>query len=248
MRQIEVMANSVQIFERASYVKSAFMCMSHSMRTSWLPALAALLAIFLLSGCDQRRDWHQKMSLTVETPDGVKSALSVIEVKSRYVGPDSMGNEVFYGLRGEAVTMEIAPGRYLFVLLEESFSELYYRSSPESFSNPKNRGKWLAEMPSMREVVNVPWDRFPMLVTFDDIKNPASVKRVNPSKLAASFGQGYRFKSITLEITDEPVTEGRIGGVLGWLEQLEGGYLHGGFTSKGAPLGLTGLEFVRKKK
>ncbi len=33
---------------------------------------------------------------------------------------------------------------------------------------------------------------YPLLVTFNDIKTPASVKRVNPANLEATFGPGYR--------------------------------------------------------
>lgn len=63
----------------------------------------------------------------------------------------------------------------------------------------------------------MPEVQYPMLVTFDDIADPASVKLVDPADLAASFGPGVRLKAVTLEVTDEPVTEGRVKGVLGWL-------------------------------
>ena len=60
-----------------------------------------------------------------------------------------------------------------------------------------------------------------MLVTFGDINVPASVKLVDPKNLAASFGPGYRLKDMTLEITDEAMTEGRVESVLTWLAALE---------------------------
>jgi hypothetical protein len=43
------------------------------------------------------------------------------------------------------------------------------------------------------------------------------VRRVDPNDLAASFGPGYRLNAITMTITDEPVTEGKVETVLGWL-------------------------------
>ena len=58
---------------------------------------------------------------------------------------------------------------------------------------------------------------YPLLVTFGDINDPASVKKVDPNDLAATFGPGYTLKSITLEITDEPVTTGKVEDVLGWV-------------------------------
>ena len=56
-----------------------------------------------------------------------------------------------------------------------------------------------------------------MLVTFNDITNPTTVRRVDPYDLASVFGPGYVLKAITLEITDEKVTEGRVESVLAWL-------------------------------
>jgi len=55
------------------------------------------------------------------------------------------------------------------------------------------------------------------MVTFDDITDPATVRRVDPADLAASFGPGVSLKAVTLEITRAPVTEGRVEAVLEWL-------------------------------
>ncbi|MCC6479158.1 MAG: hypothetical protein IT552_08115, partial [Sphingomonadaceae bacterium] len=49
---------------------------------------------------------------------------------------------------------------------------------------------------------------YPMLVTFKDLADPTSVEQVDPDDLAASFGRGYRLKSITVQVTDAPVTVG----------------------------------------
>jgi hypothetical protein len=40
---------------------------------------------------------------------------------------------------------------------------------------------------------------------------------VKPEKLSDTFGAGHHLKSITLEITNEPVTEGKVGPLLAWL-------------------------------
>lgn len=50
------------------------------------------------------------------------------------------------------------------------------------------------------------------------------------------FGQGVRLKEITVEMTDDPVTR-EIERYLPWLPELGGSYLHGGSTSRHAPLG-----------
>ncbi|WP_421849677.1 hypothetical protein [Oricola sp.] len=70
---------------------------------------------------------------------------------------------------------------------------------------------------ALRETRVLPRENYPRLVTFGHIGSPQTVRRVDPDNLAATFGPGYRLKSITLEITDAPVTRGEVETVLGWL-------------------------------
>lgn len=49
-------------------------------------------------------------------------------------------------------------------------------------------------------VIAVPEYQYPMLVTFDDITKPETVREVDPEDLAAVFGEGVRLKAVTLEI------------------------------------------------
>ena len=58
-----------------------------------------------------------------------------------------------------------------------------------------------------------------MLVTFDDIDRPETVRRVEPGNLAAVFGEGVRLEAVTLEVTDGAVTEGLLDDLLTWLGQ-----------------------------
>jgi hypothetical protein len=72
----------------------------------------------------------------------------------------------------------------------------------------------ISTLPEARELAP---KQYPLLVTFGDINDPASVKRVDPNNLELAFGPGYALQSITLSITDEPVTKGEVQKVLGWL-------------------------------
>jgi hypothetical protein len=60
-------------------------------------------------------------------------------------------------------------------------------------------------------------ESYPLLVTFTDLADPKTVRRIDPGNLAASFGPGYVLKAITLEITDEKTSGGRIENILRWL-------------------------------
>lgn len=179
----------------------------------------------------------------VETPNGVVTSSSVTAVRMS----NTDGALVFHEARGvgakvtgEAVIVEVSAGKYLFVLLDGMNALAWKVFDDDGKSNVHRMGPLLEKTRAVREV---PFGMAPMMVTFNDINNPKSVQKVEPYDLAASFGVGYKLKSITLEITDEPATEGPVEKVLGWLAALEGGYLHGGFTSKGAPLGLYGGVF-----
>jgi hypothetical protein len=48
----------------------------------------------------------------------------------------------------------------------------------------------------------------PDLVTFGDVNNPKSVMLVDPNNLGATLGQGVSWRSMTLQVTDEPLTKG----------------------------------------
>ena len=84
-----------------------------------------------------------------------------------------------------------------------------------------------ASFETLREGREVPRDLYPLLVTFTDIDDPASVLKVDPDNLAASFGPGVALKRITLEITDENVTKGKVETVLGWLDDYYGSKFDG---------------------
>ncbi len=182
-----------------------------------------LLPLFL-SACDERWGWRQKVTVTVETPEGERVGESVLAGSLRHsdgplVVPEARGASS--SLRGEAVVVEVGPGRYLFALLNgmpTPFPVFFPGEAPVEMAD---------RLEDLRESREVPPELYPLLVTFDDMANPKTVRRVDPSDLAASFGPGVALTSVTLEITDEAVTEGRVEEVLGWLKQIWPNHLDG---------------------
>lgn len=119
-------------------------------------------------------------------------------------------------VRGEASVVEIAPGRYLFALLDgnkeaELAMVLFF---PDPAPRTFERARQLETLRGVREVSR---DRYPLLVTFDDLNDPTTVRRVDPADLAATFGPGVTLRRITLEITDKKMTKGRVVNLLQWL-------------------------------
>ena len=76
---------------------------------------------------------------------------------------------------------------------------------------------------SIRQQVPVPVadSALPDLVTFGDVTDPNSVMRVDPLNLEASFGAGVHWLSITIEVTNEPLTTG-LKAKLPWLAKMQG--------------------------
>jgi hypothetical protein len=118
--------------------------------------------------------------------------------------------------------VEVSLGRYLFAVVDDNRPDeqrLFYPNDGRAFDDPRN----------LRAVkgrpIEVPPDHYPLMVTFVALQAPSSVKEVNPADLPATFGEGYRIKSYTVEITDEPMTDGRIEALLPWLDPTEGSSL-----------------------
>ena len=195
----------------------------------FLVVAAVVVVLVWIVVAQGRYSWHQKLTITVETPAGEVSASSVSAVswRKQWIRWDGMGWS--YDLTGEAVVVEVTPGRYLFALLQGAGTTEYMGSvAAASIAGREGRvinGALFSEVQGKRNraagVITVPEVQYPMMVTFGDIADPTSVKLVDPADLAASFGLGVRLKSVTLEVTDEPVTVGAVEAVLGWLIKSE---------------------------
>jgi hypothetical protein len=186
-----------------------------------------LLAVSaLLSGCNKQERRRYQMAVTVETPQGEISGVSVRQL-TLDIPPNilMLGEDKpqFY-MQGEAVAIDLPNDQTLFALLSGADGDVDYGSRILDRINmwnepPSTPAQSLyPEAPKTQGLART--NPLPMLVTFKDIKDPTSVQRVDPDDLAASFGKGYRLKTITVQVTDEPVTVGiqkRLGAA-GWEE------------------------------
>ena len=186
-------------------------------------AVLAGVAAMLLSGCDVnsptmgfiwQEPYYPKLKVEVETPEGIKTGYSVIEVKWDKAGRG-------FNVRGEAVAVDLPKGETLFVLLGSGSSgdwAAYLHQIVKLENSPEDQALYYSRIAANRQVWPItgdhlpPWvdDRtnYPYFVRFRDIKDPKTVERVDPADLAKTFGPGVKLKSFTLQMTDEPVTEG----------------------------------------
>ena len=166
--------------------------------------------------------WTQKTAITVSTPSGEATGSGAVQVSWRD-GPNLFKGSAphfSYSYKGEASVVDLGNGKYLFALITDAelqALQVFGERPLPQFTNALIASAKMTEDKMGAGAVSVPVEFMPLLVTFDDITKPETVKRVDPNNLAASFGAGYGLKSITLEITGEPVTEGKVESLLGCL-------------------------------
>lgn len=200
-----------------------------------LKGVMAIAAALPLAGCETLFPWHwrQKLVLTVETPSGVAigSAVAGVSWSRNYVFKD--GPSYYSDVTGEATVVDLGGGRFLFALLSHSNDSGYTADLFEKIVRFGREKELRGARNIFHAVQNsvgpqtVPPQLYPMLVTFGDITDPKTVKEVDPANLAASFGEGYALKSITVEITDESITEYQIENLLGWIHRYHDQLLDG---------------------
>ncbi len=193
-------------------------------------AIAGFFGFRTLFG-GQTVSWNQRLTVIVDTPAGEMRGAAVTQVtKTETTGPLVLmeARGVHTSLVGEAVAVEVLPGRWLFALLDgredgrgNAGFLIFATFGLDKATDASGRRSYAATMAKLRAQPldtpgTIPPSDYPLMVTFDDITKPETVRRVDPVDLAAVFGPGVTLKAVTLEVTEEAVTEGRVEGVLGW--------------------------------
>lgn len=210
------------------------------MRRALVIIAVALVGFAALVGADwatsgtisgfRRWSWHQRLVVAINTPDGIKVGSAVSDAswsmapKWFRVG-DSGGGHGDGVLSGEATVVEVAPGKFLFALLKGYSAETTIRIFAKRPLGTDHRREYipaLDRIATLRETRELPRSSYPILVTFDDVNSPATIKIVDPANLTASFGPGFFVGSIRIELTNEPATSGNIQKVLRWLSHQVG--------------------------
>ena len=189
-----------------------------------------------LQGCDGTTypPYRYKETVVVETPQGIRTGSTVIEVRMYKEGQSNpFAHGAIHGeIKGEAAAVDLPNGRTLFALLTSPSNygwakgayQMLVQPTPEELAQPYDpnntpfdmqfrramalRGPQVlpAKLPSA-DPTRGPVSAYPWLVTFTDIKNPASITAVDPANFAATFGSGYKLKAIILQKTEDPVPD-----------------------------------------
>ena len=202
-------------------------------RRGVLGALFGGIAALALATCGSTKRIRYKMTVEVDTPEGLKTGYAVREVRfSEAPNVLALGeSRPQWRLKGEAVAIDLPGGRPLFALLSSARNDSEYAARI-----PYEHMGWMSSEGTRDGPVelwpNVPVklhhnpsqlkpSYLPMLVTFRDTSSPESVVAVEAEALEAAFGPGVRLRRITVERTRESVTAG-LETRLEWLSEQRG--------------------------
>ena len=182
-------------------------------RRQVLPGLGAAL---MLAGCaSPTYAFRFKLSLAVEVDGQMKRGFSVVDLEE-YAG--SFERMVHTRNYSEAIYLELgAPHTPLVALLTYSTDAntfpygmvalLRAYAAPSRWDWDRLRNDELDKLQRRRGVREISLGSLklgdlPDFITFDDPLRPASVRRVDPTHLAATYGNGVRLAQATIEIVD----------------------------------------------
>ena len=190
--------------------------------------------------------WRYKVTVNVDTPEGLKTGHAVREAKVclvKHLVPEVADADV--NPKGEAVVVDLGKRGVLFALTNFDNYQILWSVFP---GPPAFEEKGLRYYETLKAKAVLKPDQYPQMVMFKDITDPKSVtmakgwvfdvktqQHVPVDHLAELFGAGVTIKDVTVEMTEEPVTWG-IEKRLGWLSANKGGYLDGQFAGGGPEL------------
>ena len=175
---------------------------------------------------------HYKVTVAIETPEGVKTGSTVREISNavpilRFPGGGNPG-----GVRGEAVVVDLGERGKVFALIDDKEDHRFYNAFPP----PEGAGG--ASPPAIQYYATLKTGatgildpkKFPgppRILAFKDINDANTITSViswhrkngqeddgyyylGNDRFEELFGKGFAFKEITYEITDKPVSWGKV--------------------------------------
>lgn len=182
----------------------------------WFGPLALLAALVIGDQIRINRPAHKyRLTVEVETPEGRKSASSVVAVH-----PDrSYTRRGQTRTLGEAVVVDLGRGRNLVALLAHVDHKLVLEDinyvALRAYGEAAGKRVPFDQMSRQTGIVPVKGELIPVLVTFADPANPASAKAVAPDNAEAVLGKGYRIRGISAEVVPNGYWPLDFGGALG---------------------------------
>jgi hypothetical protein len=216
------------------------------MNFRWLGPLALLAALVIGDQIRINRPSHKyRLTVEVETPEGIKSGSGVLAVH-----PDrGYSRRGHTSTKGDAVLVDLGGGKNLLALLAhlddksldlDGVNYLALRAYKAAGRNVS-----FNEMNRLTGTAPVTGELLPVLVTFTDLRDPATAHLVQPDDLEAVLGKGFHLHGVSAEVVPNGLWPLDFGGPLG--EPVTRGietrlpWLSGADTSAAVALRAAGL-------
>lgn len=182
----------------------------------WVGPLALLAALVVGDQIRINRPGHKyRLSVEVETPDGIKSASGVLAVH-----PDrgySRGGHT--RTAGDAVYVDLGGGKNLVALLAHvdktiDLDDINYVAL-RAYTEARGGRVAFSAMSSQTGAVPVTGKLIPVLVTFSNPADPGSARVVSSADSEAALGNGFRLHGLTAEVVPNGYWPLDFGGRLG---------------------------------
>ena len=181
-------------------------------------ALIAILIALAAIGIGLRdyiipHKWNYKITVEIETPEGIKTGSAVRQVIARrniakFVNPDLPDYQ--YDVIGEAVIVDLGERG---VVLELPTYDVLLKAFPHVDNSTAIQ--YYAKNLTVGVSARIKQHSF---ITFTNIHDPKSIKTVDAQFFDQFFGDGVGLKSITLEIVEDDVTWGQVRRYLDWYD------------------------------
>jgi hypothetical protein len=185
------------------------------MNFKWLGPLALLAALVIGDQVRINRPGHKyRLTVEVETPDGLKSASGVLAVHPDR-GYSRSGHTT---TKGDAVFVDLGGGKNLVALLAhldrtvdlDAVNYVALRAYKAAGQNVS-----FNEMSRMTGAVPVTGALIPILVAFTDLNDPATARTVLPEDMETVLGRGFHVHGISAEVVPNGLWPLDFGGALG---------------------------------
>ena len=208
-----------------------------------------LVAILMVNSLGTKSDifvsgkWRYRMTVTVETPEGIKTGSAVREIrveKGLNLLPE-MGASI--ELTGEAVVVDLGKRGILFGLIDgDRASDIVFDAFPLKDVAPLSAEgiRYYSALKNAKVVLQP--EKYPTFVKFRELNDPKSVEEVQSkiraglnqsqnlpppaSSIEKAFGEGVAIKQVTIEMIEDSPKK-TVGKFLAWLPDYYGKMLDG---------------------
>jgi len=186
------------------------------MNFKWFGPLALLAALVIGDQIRINRPGHKyRLTVEVETPEGIRSASGVMAVH-----PDrGYSRSGHTRTAGDAVFVDLGRGKNLVALMAHidntvDLDGINYVAL-RAYTAAGGKRVSFNDMSRLTGVVPVKGSLIPVLVTFADSGNPGSARVVAPDDAERALGAGYRLRGISAEVVPNGFWPLDFGGALG---------------------------------